>query len=43
MITINYRLCNSRHTDFGDIVDRTGSYAIAWHMPAAFLTVGIIG
>jgi cyanate permease len=41
MITIN-AVCATLGTPiFGYIVDRTGSYAIAWQVLGAFLTLGI--
>jgi MFS transporter, ACS family, hexuronate transporter len=43
MITINAGCATLGTPIFGYIVDRTGSYAIAWQVLGAFLTVGIIG
>ena len=43
MIPINAARPTLDRPIFGYIVDRTGSYAIAWQVLGAFLTVGIIG
>jgi MFS transporter, ACS family, hexuronate transporter len=43
MITINAGCATLGTPIFGYIVDRTGSYAVAWQVLGAFLTVGIIG
>jgi MFS transporter, ACS family, hexuronate transporter len=43
MITINAGCATLGTPIFGYIVDRTGSYAIAWQVLGAFLTLGIIG
>ena len=43
MITINAACATLGTPIFGYIVDRTGSYAIAWQVLGAFLTLGIIG
>jgi MFS family permease len=43
MITINAGCATLGTPIFGYIVDRTGSYAVAWQVLGAFLTLGIIG
>ena len=43
MITINAGCATLGTPIFGYIVDSTGSYAIAWQVLGAFLTLGIIG
>jgi MFS transporter, ACS family, hexuronate transporter len=43
MITINAACATLGTPIFGYIVDRTGSYAIAWRVLGVFLTFGIIG
>jgi cyanate permease len=43
MITINAGCATLGTPIFGYIVDRSGSYAIAWQMLGVFLTLGIIG
>jgi MFS family permease len=43
MITINAACATLGTLIFGYIVDRTGSYAIAWRVLEVFLTFGIIG
>jgi MFS transporter, ACS family, hexuronate transporter len=43
MITINAGCATLGTAIFGYIVDRTGSYAVAWQVLGAFLTLGIIG
>jgi MFS family permease len=42
MITINAAAATLGTPIFGYIVDRTGSYAIAWQMLAAAVTVGVL-
>src|SRR5438105_10914125 len=43
MITINAACATVGTPLFGYIVDRTGSYAIAWQMLAGALAIGIVG
>ncbi len=43
MITINAGAATLCTPVFGYIVDRTGSYVVAWQMLAGVLTVGILG
>jgi hypothetical protein len=43
MITINAACATLGTPLFGYIVDRSGSYAIAWRVLAAALTAGIVG
>ncbi|HXF75336.1 MAG TPA: hypothetical protein VNN13_04525, partial [Methylomirabilota bacterium] len=43
MITINSAAATVGTPIFGHIVDRTGSYAIAWGVLAATICVGIVG
>jgi MFS family permease len=43
MITINAGAATLGTPVFGYIVDRTGSYAIGWHILASAITIGIVG
>lgn len=43
MITINSAAATVGTPLFGHIVDRTGSYAIGWHVLAATICVGVLG
>jgi MFS family permease len=43
MITVNAAATTLGTPIFGYIVDRTGSYAVAWQILAGAITVGIIG
>ena len=43
MITINAACATLGTPMFGYIVDRTGSYTLAWQILAAILALGIIG
>jgi MFS-type transporter involved in bile tolerance (Atg22 family) len=43
MITINAGCATIGTPVFGYIVDRTGSYAVAWQALAALLVIGVVG